>query len=337
MKKNLLILTLFVCKFSLAQYVFNFAEGKTASWSNGINWNGGVVPPLNISSVTITAPDNTDGWLCLLDVDGVTSNSVITVGKHTTFTIPGGITFNCHGSFEVDSTAIANVDGGMNILCPIDITNNGSMYVRGSIYFDQSDYCPGNASSFFNKGPLYVYGGIYMDRSSLYCKDVFWNKGTIDLGILSDFTCTGDAINDGNIKGGIKVSVKNLTNNGSIELTGTGMYGVSFSSTGLLINNSFIISDESIGLAGVVINNSKGEIYTTSTAYVSLENVKFLNYGYFGISDGVFSPVSGTLYNYGSFFYDGIGEVSFEMDIINEGWVNGGRTNFNKGSVINNN
>ncbi|CAN5697847.1 hypothetical protein BH10BAC3_BH10BAC3_03820 [soil metagenome] len=323
----ILLFATFCGQYTSAQYFFNFSEGKNSYWSNPVNWNGGVVPPAEITSVTLISPDNTDGWTCFLDVDNVTCWNEIKVSKHTSFTVLPGITIQCRNAINVDSSAILNLHGSIAILCPIDINSNGTLNVYGGIYFDESDYCPDHGSSIASR-VLNLYGSITMQRSWLYAT-TFLNYGYVNLGLFGHLSAEV-MVNNGTIEGNTSCDFYDLTNNGSIVLTAT-----YFGLNGLLINNNIISADESLYLKGTIVN--KGDINLTSPGLFKIEDANIINYG--GISSyyGSITPsVSGSINNFGFFGYTSTSSVSSEMDIINNGTFIVTNTFFNKGSVVNN-
>ena len=342
MKKTILVFI--ACLFThaiIAQYVFNFGTGKIADWSNPNNWAGGVVPPLSVDSIKILPPDNSDGWLCRLDMDGFMSGKKVVVGSHATLAILPGNTFTCSNNFEISGNAALNVEGSLLLSCPAYIGNEGTIMIAGSgaIATDLSNDCPDQRSSFINGGPLYVNGFMNLQRTDLQCNNLFWVKGSIELGLRSTLNCYSNTINDGSITGNAKVFVTNMVNNGFIELIGTGIFGARFESYGMLVNNNVIHTDEFIGLKGTVLNLKNGEIVTTTNySTISLDTVNIINYGGLFITDANIIKLVGALSNYGQFIYQSLSQIfQFNMDIINDGVFTGSTTYFNNGSVINNN
>jgi len=344
MKKILILaIAIFTTEVLIAQYIFNFSEGKSASWSNPANWSGGVVPPLDITSVSVVPPDNSDGWLCQVDVDGIVCHNSFTIGSRAKVTIQNGIIFRSFNNVTIEDSAELNLIGDLGLFCPFNIQNNGTVVIAltGSLGLDaNSGDCPATESSFTNNGPLFVNGRININRTRITCNNLFWNKGYLTFGLSSELNLNSNAVNDGNITGSTTISAKNLVNNNVIDLRGHDVFISGLVVNGLLLNNKKILTESTLYLKGHIVNKGDFEAHFISSAI--FDTVTIDNYAGFAVVESAFGKMVASFFNNGTSMFQSTDQYEIfhsQMDIINNGDldISTGATYLDKGSVINNN
>lgn len=320
-----------------AQYVFNFSQGPVAVWSNPVNWDGGVVPPPEVTSVIVSPPGSLQSWQCIVDVDGAVVHS-LTIKSNATLKLSPGLLLQCY-NLSVEAGASLVVDGTLSMLCQFNFTSNGTVKVNGLLDDGGSD-CPGEKSAFTCTGSLEVKGNINIARTIVNCSGVthITNTGEIYLALKSEGNFS-NLLNDGKLRGNVYLWLYKATNNGQIELLGSDFFPCGLYLVGPVINKGTMNAVMNLKFLGEFVNN--GYLDTNTECLITFDSANILNNGTvsFPMESVIADPGKrSVVINNGEFNYSTAPGFSvFNMDLINSGSISGGNTRYAGGSVINKN
>lgn len=326
-----------------SDYVFNFGAGKIALWNDPLNWEGGVVPPSEVGKITIAPPDDSPGWECRLDVDGISCYDTLRIKSNATFTILNEVTLRSYKNITVENSAALDVSGYCNVFCNYPgtdvITSYGTVTVYGAIQNDPESLCLGfGFYNFRNYGPLYVYGQVNLALGVINCSDLLYVSGSILSSYRGSLVTTGPSVNKGTLSGNLSVSVHDLENNGQINLTGNDFFQAGLIINGSLVNYRNIYVEKWMSLSGTLVN--KGEITTGNVCQVLFDSVDIINDSIFSMNEETTLALpnnQSSLVNNGSFSFLPYNDPGFvtNMNLINHGTISVNGWDMSKGSAIN--